>query len=120
MLSILDTAAKNPDLLAALESEVGITQALMELTEARLAFHVAAELSRQGEGRTGLPDMGGRARQKLRELSKQEKTGELPPKQATKKVVPGSGEREQSRICLACRRKKGASLAEGSAKRPQV
>lgn len=93
MLSILDTAAKNPALLAALESEVGITQALMELTEARLAFHVAAELSRQGEGRTGLPDMGGRARQKLRELSRQEKTGELPPEQATKKVVPGSGER---------------------------
>ena len=90
MLSVLDTAAKNEELLAALENDAGITQAFLELTEARLAFHVAAELSRQGENLTGSPDMGGRARQKLRELSKQQKTGELPPEQAMKKVVPGS------------------------------
>jgi hypothetical protein len=91
MLSVLDTAARSEDLLAALESDAGITRALMELTGARLAFHVAAELSRQGEDRPGSPDMGDRARQKLRELSRQEKSGEPPPEQATKKFGPGSG-----------------------------
>ncbi len=91
MLSVLETAAKNENLLAALERDAGITQALMEFTQARLAFHLAAELSRQGEDRPGSPDMGDRARQKLRELSKQEKTEKLPPERATKKLGPGSG-----------------------------
>lgn len=90
MLSVLDMAAKNEDLLAALESDAGITQAFIELTEARLAFHVAAELSRQGENRTGSSDMGDRARQKLRELSKRKTAEELPSEQATKEFVPGN------------------------------
>ncbi len=88
MLSVLDTAATNEELLGVLESSVGITQALIELTRARLAFHVAAELSRQRSDRTAPVDVGDRARQKLRELSKQGRKRE----QATKKLFPGSGE----------------------------
>ncbi len=88
MLSVLDTAATNEELLGVLESSVGITQALIELTRARLAFHVAAELSRQRNDRTTPVDVGDRARQKLRELSKQGRKRE----QATKKLFPGSGE----------------------------
>ncbi len=88
MLSVLDTAATNEELLGVLESSVGITQALIELTRARLAFHVAAELSRQRSDRAAPVDVGDRARQKLRELSKQGRKRE----QATKKLFPGSGE----------------------------
>ncbi len=88
MLSVLDTAATNEELLGVLESSAGITQALIELTRARLAFHVAAELSRQRSDRTTPVDVGDRARQKLRELSKQGRKRE----QATKKLFPGSGE----------------------------
>jgi hypothetical protein len=91
MLSVLDTAARNEELLAALEREAGIAQAFIELTQARLAFHVAAELGRQGESLRRPSDMGDRARQKLRELSRPEKSGELSPEHAPKKIVSGNG-----------------------------
>jgi hypothetical protein len=90
MLSVLDTATKDEKLLAALETDARITKPLMEMTQARLAFHVAAELTRQGESRAQTLDVGERARQKLRELS-EEKAGGGPAGKATGKPIAGCG-----------------------------
>jgi hypothetical protein len=87
MLSTLDAATQDQELVAALESDAQVTKPLIEMTQASLAFHIAAELTRQGGGRTPYPDVGERARQKLRELSE-----ESHAEKEIKKTAPGRGE----------------------------
>lgn len=47
MLSVLDTTRRNDSLLSALQEHKQICPDILELTQARLAFHVTAELTRQ-------------------------------------------------------------------------
>jgi hypothetical protein len=99
MLSVLDAATKDEELLAALESKALIDRAFIELTQAKLTFDMTAALSRQGRDYEPCMETGARARQILRAVSEtrrrqrqsppeeQEiKEGDLPPDRPGKKI----------------------------------
>ncbi len=89
MLSVLEAATRDGELLTALESDARITRSLIELTQARLAFHVAAGLTRPRDGHPVSQEFGDRARQKLRELSRNEETGSPQSEPGLGKLAPG-------------------------------
>jgi uncharacterized protein DUF3572 len=91
MLSALEAVTQDVSLLAELETNAQITRPLIEMTQASLAFHIAAELTRQSVGRIQSLDVGDRARQKLRELSEEKAEGR-PAEPAPRKSSSGCGE----------------------------
>jgi len=86
MLSVLDAATKDEELLAALESRALIDRAFIELTQAKLTFDMTAALSRQRRDYEPCMETGARARQILRAVSKtrRRQRQSLPEEQETK------------------------------------
>ena len=70
MVSVLDTILKNEMLLAILGEREGIRVPLIELTRARLSFHLAAEMTRQSEEDAQALAIKERVRTQLRTLSR--------------------------------------------------
>ncbi len=68
MLSVLDSVMKDALLLDALHRQERIGPALIELTRARLAFHIAAEVTRRSEGEAEISAVRARVQHQLRVL----------------------------------------------------
>ena len=89
MLSILDAAVQDEGFLLDLERGIQVDRELIELTQARLSFHIAAELTRQGKARPQVRDMGERARQTLRELSEEQRASGAEGEATMRRTFPG-------------------------------
>ena len=70
MLSVLDSAIKDEELLRSLQEHERIGPAVIELTQARLAFQVAAELTRPSDQAAEDAAVKDRVRLQLRALKR--------------------------------------------------